>query len=56
MDVTERVLMFAGVALAALTFLSATVAAVKASHCTRRETPRSHSADLYINLREHQSN
>ncbi len=55
MDVTERVLMFGGVALAALTFLSATAAAVKASHSTRRETPKSHSADLYINLRENPS-
>ncbi|XP_058609635.1 uncharacterized protein LOC131525739 isoform X2 [Onychostoma macrolepis] len=55
-DVTERVLMFAGVALAALTLLSATAAAVKASHSIRRETRRSRSADLYINLREHQSN
>ncbi|KAK2887352.1 hypothetical protein QQF64_013528 [Cirrhinus molitorella] len=50
--VTERALMFGGVGLAALMLLSATAAAVKAS----RRTRTAESADLYINLREQQSN
>ncbi|RXN17012.1 mucin-22-like isoform X1 [Labeo rohita] len=49
--VTERVRMFGGVGLAALTFLSATAAAVKASRSAR--TPD--HTDLYINLTEQQS-